>query len=75
MMGLKSQARYHARPLLIGAAIAVAAALGVAAWMPRAAPVGVALSDIPFYRMPFGPAEDVIGPGRHQGSGALAEPR
>ena len=23
----------------------------------------------------FGPAEDVIGPGRHQGSGALAEPR
>ena len=58
MMGLKSQARYHARPLLIGAAIAVAAALGVAAWMPRAAPVGVALSDIPFYRMPFGPAED-----------------
>ncbi|NHF73886.1 cytochrome c family protein [Paracoccus xiamenensis] len=53
-MELKSQLRYHARPLSIGAVIAIAAALAIAAWAPRPAPVGVAMSDIPFYRLPFG---------------------
>lgn len=57
-MGLKSQIRYHARPLLIGAGIALVAAIGIALLVPRAAPVGVAMSDIPFYRLPFGPDAD-----------------
>lgn len=57
-MGLKSQLRFHARPLLIGAAIAIGAVLAVAVWAPRALPTGVALSDIPFYRLPFGADAD-----------------
>ena len=57
-MALKSQARFHARPLAIGAGIAAAAAAALAIWLPRPAPTGVALSDIPFYKMPFGPADD-----------------
>ncbi len=54
-MSLKSQLRYHAK-LLAAAALAALAGLGLWAFAaPRAAPVGVALADIPFYRLPFGP--------------------
>lgn len=53
-MKIKSQLAFHARPLLLGAAVSLAA-LGLwAALAPRPAPVGVALSEIPFYKLPFG---------------------
>lgn len=51
----KTQLRYHAKPLM---AAGLAALAGLALWAalaPPAAPVGVALADIPFYRLPFGP--------------------
>ncbi len=56
-MKIKEQARYHARPLALGA---LAAAAGLGLWFalgPAPAPVGLALSQIPFYKLPFGPDE------------------
>lgn len=56
-MKIKEQLRFHARPLIIGA---IAAVLAAGLWFgfgPRPAPVGVSLSDIPFYKLPFGPDE------------------
>lgn len=54
-MSLKSQLRYHAKPLAL-AGVATLAALGPwAALAPQPPAVGVALSDIAFYRLPFGP--------------------
>lgn len=57
-MTLKTQLRYHAKPLT---AFGLAALVGLALWAtlaPPVAPVGVALSAIPFYRLPFGPDAD-----------------
>lgn len=57
-MIVKAQLRYHARWLAL-AAVAVLAALGALKMSAtRPAPVGVALSDIPFYRLPFGAGVD-----------------
>ncbi|MEO9299905.1 multiheme c-type cytochrome [Devosia alba] len=54
-MRFKAQLRYHARPLVAGAAAALAG-LGLwAAFSPEADPVGIPLSTIPFYQLPFGP--------------------
>ena len=56
-MSLKTQLRFHAR-LLALAAVAVLAGLGIwAVLSPKPLPVGVALSEIAFYRLPFGPDE------------------
>ena len=56
-MKIKLQFAFHARPLLLGAAIGLAA-LGLwAALAPRPAPVGIELSEIPYYKLPFGPDE------------------
>lgn len=56
-MKIKTQLRFHARPLAIGALAAVG---GIGLWFalaPAPAPVGLALSQIPFYKLPFGPDE------------------
>ena len=56
-MRLKSQLRFHAWPLA-GALLAGALILAVfVAIRPAPAPPGVALQDIPFYQLPFGPDE------------------
>lgn len=61
-MTLKAQLAYHARPL---AGTALAALVALAVWVllapvPREA--GVPLSDIPYYKLPFGP--DALGAAR-----------
>lgn len=54
-MGLKSQLRYHARPLALAAGAALAAIGLWAALTPRPPSPLVALEAVPFYRLPFGP--------------------
>lgn len=78
-MTLKTQLRYHAKPLT---AFGLAALVGLAFWAtlaPPAAPVGVALADIPFYRLPFGPddqgADRPFWPSRlRSATGKLSDP-
>lgn len=56
-MALKRQLRNHL-PILAGAALVVALGLAIFALLrPAVAPPGVALGDLPFYQMPFGPDE------------------
>jgi len=52
---LKSQLRFHARPLALAAAVAAALAGLLLALAPKPLPGGVALAAVPFYRLPFGP--------------------
>ena len=54
-MTIKAQLRYHAKPLGAAAVVAFAVFGLLAAFAPRPPPVGVALSDVPYYRLPFGP--------------------
>lgn len=54
---MKTQFRYHIRPLAL-AALAAAAGLGLyAALAPAPQPTGVALAAVPYYSLPFGPDE------------------
>lgn len=78
-MNIKTQMRYHAGPLAAAAAV-TAAGLGLWAGLaPQGAPVGVALSAVPFYQMPFGP--DAAGADRpffpsglHSATGRFSDP-
>ncbi|MFG6081918.1 multiheme c-type cytochrome [Paracoccus litorisediminis] len=78
-MKIKTQLRYHARPLLAALLVAVTALAAYAALAPRPAPVGVAATDVPFYRLPFGPddtgQERLFWPSRiRSASGAFSDP-
>jgi hypothetical protein len=78
-MIIKTQLRYHARWLALGAAGVGVALAGLGLLAREPAPVGVALSDIPFYRMPFGAGADgadrPFWPSRLQSaSGLLSDP-
>jgi len=54
---MKTQFRYHLRPLAV-AALTAAAGLGLyAALAPAPQPTGVALAAVPYYSLPFGPDE------------------
>ena len=76
---MKTQFRYHLRPLAIAAAVA-AAGLGLyAALAPASQPTGVALAALPFYSLPFGPdeagAERPFWPSRMQtATGRMTDP-
>ncbi|MFD1794515.1 hypothetical protein FQV27_07495 [Paracoccus aurantiacus] len=78
-MKLKSQLRYHARALVVGAILAATLVLSLIWMTPAARPVGVAMKDIPFYRLPFGPddagTERPFWPSRLQShSGQFSDP-
>lgn len=78
-MKLKQQLRFHSAPLA-GATLAVVLALAVVvATRPEPRPAGVALADIPYYQLPFGPDADgrprPFWPSRMQSaSGAMSNP-
>lgn len=77
---LKSQFKFHARPLAFAALAAVVVLAAWAALRPAPRPTGVALEDIPFYRMPFGPdetgAERAFWPSRMlSASGRMSDPK
>jgi len=54
-MHFKSQFRYHARPILLGLALAIIVIAGLLFAIPSPPEPGVALDEVPYYRLPFGP--------------------
>ncbi len=76
---MKYQVRTHLPPVVLGAVLALVFILGAGVLAPAAPEPGVALADVPFYRLPFGP--DAAGrqrpfwPSRLQTeNGRLADP-
>ncbi|MTH76951.1 multiheme c-type cytochrome [Paracoccus aestuariivivens] len=54
-MRIKSQLRYHLVPMAGAVVLLLAALAAYAVLTPQPAPIGIASTDVPFYRLPFGP--------------------